>query len=214
MGWKLSMIIIQNPQNFRNEELLLEKLGFKDFEYQGDTTLDECMYTGDNSVNIGYYNGNIIICEDYQVIDNFFTYKLTEIERKVIEIFPKSEILAVCCVSATNFHGYSLTKNGIKIRFKSIGAEEDLKEYGEPLEEEKEIYNKAIIKNGERIWIFPDMPNEEFKEDQLMEEFTFSMIKRQLGVDISEIENEELLNNTVFRKYHKKSIWNKIRKWF
>jgi hypothetical protein len=165
MGWKLSMIIIQDSQNFRDEKLLLEKLGFKEYEYQEYTTLEECMYPRDNSVNIGYYNGNIIICEDYQVIDKFLTDKLVEIEKNIIDIFPKSEILAVSCMSVVNAHGYCLIKNGIKIRFKFISAVDDFKEYGELLEEEKEIYKKAIVKNGEKVWIFPDMPNEEFKED-------------------------------------------------
>jgi hypothetical protein len=47
-----------------------------------------------------------------------------------------------------------------------------------------------------------------------MEEFTFGMIKRQLTIDISETGNEELLNDTVFRKYCKESIFKKIQKWF
>lgn len=202
MGWKLSMIIIQNPQNFRDEEFLLEKLGFKDYEYQEDTTLDECMYPEDESVNIGYYNGDIIICEDYQIIDNFFTYKLKKVEKTLIKIFPDSEILAVSCVSSANFHGYTLIKNNAK-RCKVIGTEIGRCEYGEILEEEKEIYNKAMIKEGKIVWQHAHSPNEDFIEDQLMEEFTFSIIKRLLGIYISSNEDEELMYETVFRKYCK-----------
>jgi hypothetical protein len=59
MGWKVSMIIIQNPDNSSNEKLLLEKLGLGNYEYIGDTQLDECIAPLDKSINIGYYNGSL-----------------------------------------------------------------------------------------------------------------------------------------------------------
>ncbi len=206
MGWKLSMIIIENPQNFRDEKLLLKKLGFKDYEYQEDTTLDECMYPQDELVSIDYYNGNIIVCDDIQMIGEFLTDELiiSDFEKNIVELFPNSEIIAVCCLSPTNFHTYIVIKNGEKIRIKLISANDELNECGELLEEEKEIYNKAIIKNEEKIWIFPNTPDEEFKEYQLMEEFTFSIIKRRLGVYISGAGSEELLDDVIFKKYYKK----------
>jgi hypothetical protein len=43
MGWKASLIIILNPDNFTDEALLLSKLGLEGFVYSEDTILDECL---------------------------------------------------------------------------------------------------------------------------------------------------------------------------
>jgi hypothetical protein len=43
MGWKASMIIIQNRESFSNEKELLTALGLSDFDYAGTTLLDECI---------------------------------------------------------------------------------------------------------------------------------------------------------------------------
>ncbi|MEI9957043.1 MAG: hypothetical protein WDM90_12250 [Ferruginibacter sp.] len=204
MGFKVSMIIIQNPKNFNTETLLLKTLGFTDFIYKEDTTFDECMFPGDESVSIGYYNNNIIICDDCQVIDNFISDTLSETEKKIVALFPTSEILSTACISTTNYHGYSLTKSGNKVRTKSLNADDGFYfDFGELIEEEKLIYSNSEIVDGKRIWKIEELPNDIFLEDQMMEDFTFGVAKRLLGVRIDNEEAEELLDDTTFRKYVK-----------
>jgi hypothetical protein len=204
MGWKASMIIIQNPNNLRDENTLLKHLGLNDFVYREDTVLDECIFPGDESINIGYFNNNIIICDDCQVIDNFMTEEIGEIESQLVSLFPTSEILSVACISTTNYHGYSLTKNGKKIRTKSLNADDGFySNFGELIEEEKPIYSKSETVDGKRIWKYQELPNEVFYEDQMMEDFTFGVAKRLLGVRIDTEESDALMEDVVFKKYIK-----------
>lgn len=108
MGLNASMIIIQNPENFSDEQILLSSLGLDNYKFVEQTVLDECIYPSDESISIGYYNNSIIICDGFKLIDAFITDVITYKERQLISIFPESEILAVACLSTINFHGYSL----------------------------------------------------------------------------------------------------------
>lgn len=204
MGWNVSMIIIQNPNNFSDENLLLKRLGLSDYVYKEDTFLDECIFPGDESISIGYFNNNIIICDDFQVIDNFMTEEVGETESRLVSLFPTSEILSVACISTTNYHGYSLTKNGKKIRTKSLNADNGFyADFGELIEEEKPIYTISETVDGKRIWKYQALPNEVFYEDQMMEDFTFGVAKRLLGVRIDTEESDLLMQEVVFKKFIK-----------
>ena len=174
MGWKASMIIIQNKSGFNDDKLLLDVLGLSNYVYEEDTVLDRCIWPGDDSINIGYFNNNIIICDDCQIIDDLITDKVSQREKDLIELFPSSEILSVACISTTNYHGYCLIKGGKKVRGKSLNADDGFyMDFGEHIEEEKAIYETSELINGERVWKFDNLPGDIFKEDQLMESFTF-----------------------------------------
>ena len=67
MSWKASMIIIQNPDNLQEDELILHALDMSERKYNYTTNLDECRYPRDQSINIGYYNSCVIICDDFQL---------------------------------------------------------------------------------------------------------------------------------------------------
>lgn len=204
MGWNVSMIIIQNPDNFNDESLLLKDLGLNEFIYNEDTVLDECIFPRDESVSIGYYNNNVIICDNCQIIDNFITEEIGEIEKKLVRLFPTSEILSVACISTTNYHGYSLTKNGKKLRTKALDSDFGFySDFGELIDEEKIIYSTSQTISGKRFWKYNEMPNEIFFEDQMMEDFTFGVAKRLLGVRIDTEESDFLMGDVVFKKYVK-----------
>ena len=199
MGWKVSMIIIQNPNGFNNEQLLLQTIGFENMQYVQDTTLEEAIHPCDESINIGYFNNNIIICDDGQLVFEFFSRNLSALERDLIALFPGQEILAVMCHSVVNLHVYALVSNGQKLRYKGIANEQPKDEFGKWLDEEKAIYANAILKeDGSYVWMYDE---DEMAEDLMMEDFTFKVAKRLLGVEISTNEDEELMFNTVFRKY-------------
>lgn len=197
MGWKASMLIIQNPNDFKDEQAILKAFGMGDYEYSEDTTLEECIYPRDESVNIGYYNGCIIICDDFQLSGKFIMDEVSPEEEALIKIFPNSEILTVSCVSTTNFHGYSLIKNGKQVRSKALSADDGFYvNIGTPIEEEQAIYAQSHNKQGKPYWL-----DDELTEDQMMEDFTFGVAKRLLGVRIDENQGDTLMFETTFKKY-------------
>jgi len=201
------MIIIKEPSNEIGDDDLLRKLGFPDFSFCGDTTLEECMYPNDKSINLGHFNNCLIISDDYQLTtfleQSNSAQSLTEYERVLTELYPNSEILTVACHSAVNYHLYSLVKDRVKIRFKKAVHGEPLIEYGSRIDEEEKVYAYSKVVDGRRVFrsTYKDDEIYEYTEDQMMEDFTFGVAKRLLGVMISTDEDEELIFDIPFKKY-------------
>ncbi|MDO6429130.1 hypothetical protein Q4E93_00935 [Flavitalea sp. BT771] len=208
MGFKASMITIHRPSMLLPEEVLLKHLDFSDLAFRETTIMDSCIYPGDRSVNIGYYNDNIVICEDYllttslEVTDDPVT--LAEYEQVLSALFPGSEVLTVACHSSVNYHLYSLVKDGKRIRFKRIVASGPVLEHGDRLKEEETIYAASRVIDGKRFFESRRQNDHHaVTEDQLMEEFAFGVAKRHLGVKISSGEESNLMFNTPFKKFAK-----------
>jgi len=201
------MIIIKDPSIKLTDSDLLEKLGIVNFSFSGDTTLEECMYPTDKSFNIGEFNNCKIICDDYQLTTLLEVSpkpeNLSDYEKSLSDIFSNSEILTVACHSAVNYHLYSLVKNGQKIRYKKVVHGETLVEFGGRIEQEEKIYASSKIIDGQRMFksSFNDEDIYDNTEDQMMEDFTFGVAARHLGVTISTSDDEELMFETQFRKY-------------
>ena len=213
MGFKASIIIVKQPSATITDEALLQKLGFGG-TFSRETTFDECMYPNDNSINIGHYNGCLIIADDYQLTDSLSNSKnpesVSEYETALSQLYPDSEILTVACHSVVNYHLYALAKNGIRLRFKMVASEEPLTEYGERLEEEEEVYAHSKIIDGLRMFKSSNDDDDayDYQEDQMMEDFAFGVAKRHLGVMISASEDEDLMFRTPFRKYKVRKMPN------
>jgi hypothetical protein len=205
MGWKASLVIIENRNNFSDEKAILKAIGKQDFEFSNDTTLEESINPNDKSISIGYFNGNIVIADDYQLttkaLESAKSLALTSEEKGLVSLFPDSEIVMVACHSVVNYHGYCLIQYGKKKRLKAIVSGDPVKEFGERTAEEELIYKDAIKKDGTYFWKDDDDPEYVYAEDQLMEKFTFEFAKRRLGVLIDDDEGEELLFQTTFKKY-------------
>lgn len=202
MGWKASMIIIQNTSNIRDDATILNALGLKNYQAAGQTTLDQSLYPRDGSYSIGYYKDTVIICDDTQLLFDFTNpFEVTQAEEKLPELFPGAEILAVGCNSVDNMHTYHLLRDGASIRAKAISADFPVLEEGTPFEEEAALYARSEMHNGERVWKYDWAPGENFHENQLMEEFTFGVAKRLLGLRLDQPEGDELLFNTPFNRY-------------
>ena len=123
-------------------------------------------------------------------------------EEALAKLFPDSEILALSCLNLTNFHGYCLMKNGKRVRTKAISSDDGFYvNIGEPIEEEMELYSQSQLCQGKRFWAYDNMPNYEFTEDQMLEEFTFGVAKHLLGVYMNESESEKLWSEIPFKKY-------------
>ena len=209
MGWNTSLIIIENRDNYANENELLKSLGFDNFEQKENKTFDEILNPKNKEIGIGYYNGNIIICDGYLLttksLEESQNLNLAEYEKSLVNVFPKSEIVTVSCVSSVNFHGYSLIQNGEKKRLKYI-VEEKKVEYGERFKEEIEIYKNSKVEDGKLLWKDENDEEEFFTEDQLMEDFTFKIAKRRLGVQIDTDEADNLFENTEFKVFKVKQL--------
>jgi hypothetical protein len=206
MGFKASMIIVHRPSMQLPEEVLLEHLDFNDLVFRETTTMDSCLHPGDKTVNIGYYNDSIVICEDsllttsLEVTDD--PVALAGYEQALTELFPGSEILTIACHSSVNYHLYSLARDGKRLRFKRIVASGPILEHGQRLAEEEPIYASSRVIDGKRFFETRRQNNTQaVTEDQLMEEFAFGVAKRHLGVKISSGQEKALMFETPFRKF-------------
>lgn len=204
MGWKASAIIIHRPTQIDAEELL-QKLGFSNLKRIEDETFDGALNPDDNSVYIGFYKENLLICApDIPML--FFEEFETPIEKTLKEIFPNAEICSIILQSTVNLWGFAVIMNGQKIRARAGSAEDGtFIEIGEPLDEEKELLSKSKLdENGSRIYFLDDFPNEPFHEDQVGENLVFSICKRYFGEELNNAD--ALLFGTTLRgyKYNKK----------
>ena len=205
MGWKISLVIIENNNKFSNDELLLKKAGFRTIK-KVDTVDFETALGTKNKICIGNINDNIVICDDYKLTEYFLSENnnldLTEGEKNISSLFLNSEILAVACHSVSDFHAYSLIQNGKKTRLKIVSQEEKI-EFGEKFEEENLLYKDAIQIEDELFWDLDHTGNEDdyYSESNLMEEFTFGITKRRLGVELNLEEADEILKTYNFRVY-------------
>jgi len=216
MGWKISLVLIENKAQFLNDVLLLQKAGFRSIELVDVVDFETALGAKD-TICIGEVKDTIVICDAYKLTEFYLsdtaTLELTESEKNISALFPNSEIVSVACHSVVDFHGYSLIQNGIKTRFKMVSPEEK-KEYGVRFEEEKKIYNDAITVENELFWNLDgsDDPEEYYSESQMMEEFTFGVAKRRLGVVLNLKESKTVLQTKNFRAYKVGEFTEAIKK--
>lgn len=203
------MILVKDPPGIVSADVLLESLGFKGYNLAGDITLEECIYPKDKSVSIGHYNGCLIICEDYVLTGEMETTgdarpdQLLKYEQVLTALFPGAEVLTIACHSGVNYHLYALAKDGRRVRYKSISSDTPLIEWGDRLEEEKMIYEDAMIVDGERRFQSSIKKDGvyEYTEDQLMEDFAFGVAARHLGVRLDTEDADELNFEIIFQQY-------------
>ena len=198
MGWKLSSIII-NPATEVNAVDLLRRLGARELTKVEDEPFDSVMYPEKDTVYIGNYKGNFIICADLLPLD-FFNSSLSNTEKLLIEYFPESEICAVSLQSTVNQFGFAVITNGRKIRVKASDAQTETSvDIGEPLEEEQQLLSMSEIDgSGQRVYHLDNNRNKPYLENQVGENFIFEIFKRYTGKLLD--EDDDLLD-TVFVGY-------------
>lgn len=204
MGWKASMIIIHQPTKIGNEQLL-EELGFKGLTKIKDEPFDDVLNPSAHKVFIGVHNNNLVICT-VDIPLKLIEANDTPIERRFIELFPNSEICAIVLHSTVNLWGYSIIKNGQKIRARAGCADDGTYlEMGEPLAEEKELLSKSKLdSNGKRIYLFEDLPDEPLQEDQVGENFVFFICYKYLDEELDSAETS--LHETILQGYRYRVI--------
>lgn len=211
------MIIVQQPSVEIGDKEILQNLGFKNVEFLAETTLGECILPSDKSMNIGLFNNCIIITDDYQLTTAQESpgsrNSLTDYEQVLCRLFPDSEILTVTCHSVVDFHLYSLVKNGLKLRYKLCSPGSPISEFGERIKEEEAIYANSRFLYDLNMFKDPHDDSDEYNMEEalLMEEFAFGIAKRHLGAMISTSEEDELMNETSFKKYRVEKQPGKIK---
>jgi hypothetical protein len=199
MGWKASVIIVDKPNRGADEQLLVD-LGFQNLSKIGEETFDSVINPDDNKVYIGTYKDNLLICVPELPME-FFNDSETAFERTVMHTFPTSEICAIILHSVVNLWGYAVIKEGKKIRARAGSAEDGIiTEYGEPLEEEKELLSKSTIGDeGTRTYMLDGFPDDPFTDDQVGENFVFLICQRYLGEPLDTAD--DLLYDTKVQGY-------------
>ena len=111
MGWKASMLIVNNPTAVDNYTLLQE-LGFKNLTKIQDEPFDSVIYPKSGRVYIGTYKENLIICANDFAEDDFLKDQNAEVKQVLAKVFPSSEICAIALHSVVNLWGYVVMQGG------------------------------------------------------------------------------------------------------
>ena len=192
MGWKMSLIIISNQKEI-NDTAVLNQLGYTNALKAEIQPFEYIMDPEEDKIYIGTYNNNLIICA-YALPFEFYNSVLTETERKLIKLFPNSEICAVSLRSTVNHFGFGLIKNGVKIRAKAgdliSGTSVD---WGSPIKQELNLLSQSKLnEQGDRLYYLDQFSEEISAEHQVGESFVFEILKRYIGNAIDD-EDDELL---------------------
>lgn len=117
--------------------------------------------------------------------------------------------------SVVNLWGYSIVNNERKLRVRAGSSEGGtMVEFGEIMEEERELFSKSKVNSsGERIFVFEDMPDDEFQDDEVGENFVFDISRKYLGENLDacdELFETQFEGYTFTQTKPKKKTENKI----
>lgn len=199
MGWKTSMIIVNSDNEFDKDEIF-ESLGYYKLKSIDKQYFESVINPDDEKIYIGKYNGNTIICIQDLPLESLDS-TVSRAERILSTKFPDTDIVTFALHSVVNLWGYSIVNNGKKLRVRAGSSEGGtMVEFGEITEEEKELFSKSKLNStGERVFVFDTMPDEEFQDDQVGENFVFDISKKYLGEKLDACD--ELLFETQFSGY-------------
>ena len=192
------MIIVQNSPEINHKKLLLS-LGFKNLIKLDDEDFEVTIYPDEDKVYIAQHKNNLLICAP-DIPMHFFEDELSDIENILITQFPHTEICALILQSVVNQWGYSIIKNGVKIRARA-GSSKDgtFVEFGEPLKEESNLLHQSYInEDGEKLYRIHN-DKESYTEDQAGENFVFAIFERYFGHSLDKVD--ESLDNLVLNAY-------------
>ena len=201
MGWKASCIFINKVSGDKNE--LVNQIPYNLRKVQETETLETAIMPDDKVFYLGEYKGNTIIC-DFGLPFEFYSDEISEIERKLINHFPNSTIIAVTLMSTVNHYGFAIIENGEKKRVKVGDYENPVAlEIGQITKEEIELQkNSEIDEEGNRMFKYED-EEEVYPEDTIGEEYVFEISKRIFGFKLNGAESDELHFETKLEKYKK-----------
>lgn len=194
------MIVINSADQIEDSEIAA-KLGFEAVEEVESLHLDSVLNPDDGLIYIGKYKGNTIICTQDIPLE-FLDQGVSRWETSLCQLFPDTEIASFVLHSVVNLWGYSVTKNNQKLRARAGSVESDFQlDEGKILEQEQYLFSLSEKDaDGNRVYRFPDMPDDLFDDNQVGENFVFDLSKRYFGQGLD--RNDELLE-TKMRGYKK-----------
>lgn len=191
------MIIIHQPGEVNHRELL-KRLGFINLNKIADLHPGSAIFPPADRIYIGNYQNNLLICEAYLPY-TFFSEQPPFTEELLTHIFPDKEIAVIVLHSTVNLWGFSIIKNGKRLRTRAGDYTGNLIAFGAPLKEEEYLLGKSFIdeETGERMYLL-DGWKEPCTEDATGEEFVFAVCARYFGQKLDEADE---LFDTEFTGY-------------
>lgn len=195
MSWKIYLIIISNATNINVAEVP-SKLGLNNLKPTVEVNLLEAQYK--DNISVGRYEDKIIVTAKDLVYD-FYQNIPTEREKRFVAAFPNSEITVLTIHSSSYLYGYSIIRNGKRIRVKHGADTEKYIDQGEKLQEEIDIRKGEIFTNEELKDMKGDYSKKELEnviDHEASFRVPFRLTKRYFGKQIDdadfEIENIKL----------------------
>jgi len=141
MGYEVYLIAITNTNTNTNTRKvniadIPNKIGFENIQAVKEISISEAQYM--HGISIGKYEDTIFIISS-ELVFQFYTNTPPELERKLIEAFPDSDIGILTINQTTDFYGYNLISKGKRLRVR-FGADTEIEiDYGKKLPEELDI---------------------------------------------------------------------------
>ena len=135
---KLYLIIVTNALNVQLDTLK-EHLGYENMMPVEVVDLFEAQLIG-SGVCLGSYGDRLLIVDPFQVCE-FFSEGISTYECNICKLFPYSDIVALNLYSVVDMYGYSIIKEGKRVRTKWATDDEIYIDIGERIAEEDDLEN-------------------------------------------------------------------------
>ena len=135
MGFKIYIIAITNAMNVSITDIP-KKIGLDELKPGNEISLNEAQR--ETGISIGKYNKTIFIVGG-DLVFQFYNKQQSELEKRLIKEFPKSEIAILTLDQTTDFFGYNIISESKRKRV-IAGADSELEiDFGEKISEEIEV---------------------------------------------------------------------------
>ena len=190
MGWNIATIIVSNPPTI-DIKALLGALKLPNPIKIDDQIFDTAVSPEPGQIYIGFLGNNLVISINALPFDSFQS-QVSDTETALLKLCPESEICSLATISSINYYGFSVIKNGRKIRAKAGDIDHGiLIDFGEPLPEELPILNQSKLNEaGERLYYKNNEVNP-LEEHQVGEDYVFGLFKGYIKKDF---DSDEVLD--------------------
>lgn len=165
MSWNKYYIVITNQQGTSSGEVV-SKLGLNNYTAAGEAHFLATNKSDD--LFIGTYQDQLIIASP-DLTYKFFASQPSDVEKKLVALFPASEIAALAENGTVDEFGYAIIDKGQRIRVKHGCDGEIYTDIGELLPEEQTILAGHIFDPEELDEMREDMDEQEVQNTVMFE---------------------------------------------
>lgn len=188
MAWNKYYVFIKGAGVKDVEELLMKELSPEKEVDLFDTNKPQTLFAGE-------YNGCLVLVEKDLPFE-FFGAGLKARAKALVDLFPEAEIGALLQNASVGQYGYTVIREGRRIRTKHGSEEVVYFEFGTPLDEEQESPDEPLFEEEE----LEDMREDGLSEKEIREIMRFEkdfrvpgkLVKRFLGKVFNELDPAEL----------------------